>query len=181
MKCDWPIRAIRVVRGSSRFPFLAPWREQSLLHSEPAGAAGVCLLMGRCRTKAERSRLNAESALARALAPEEIRAGEFVAVLYVISEWPSFFWDGDSALRPHDELVRICSTPSGESQPLKVRAVCLPFVLAKTPAGVQQTLDVRRCRLARLDRRYARAAWRAVKRRSKGKRGGRRLLDLLDG
>ena len=118
--------------------------------------------------------------MARALAPEEIRRGDFVAVLYVISEWPSFFWSCDAALAPRDELVRICSTPHGESQPLKVRAVCLPFVLAKAPSGEQKTLDVRRCRLARLERRYARTAWKAAKRRAKGKHGARSLLELLE-
>lgn len=140
--------------------------------------SGVCLLMGRCRENAELDK--SESALARALAPEEIRRGDFVAVLYVISEWPSFFWPSDSALERRDELVRICSTPHGESQPLKVRAVCLPFVLAKTPTGAQKTLDVRRCRLARLENRYARTAWRAAKRRTRGKHASRSLLDLLD-
>jgi hypothetical protein len=135
--------------------------------------------MGRCREHAEVEQMKAGSALARALAPEEIRSGDFVAMLYVVSEWPSFFWCDDSTLHPRDEVVRICSTPHGESQPLKVRAVCLPFVLAKAPSGEQKTLDVRRCRLARLERRYARTAWKAAKRRTKGKRASRSLLDLL--
>jgi hypothetical protein len=104
--------------------------------------------------------------LARALAPEEIRRGDYVTALYVVSEWPSWFWCDDSP-HPREEVVRICTTPACEPTPMKVRAVCLPFVLVKLPCGERRTLDLRRCRLARLDRRYARNAWRAFRKRAK--------------
>jgi len=129
--------------------------------------------MGRCRNTSETKQSRAEESLAKALAPEEIRRGDFVAPLYVISEWPSWFWDDDDALHPREEPVRICSTPCGEAEPLKVRGVCLPFVLVKTPAGERRTLDVRKCRLARLDRNFAAAAWRAF--RKAAKRGQKKL------
>ena len=93
-----------------------------------------------------------ESSLAKTLAPEEIRRGDFVTPLYVVSEWPSWYWDDDDALHPRDELVRIRSTPCDEAAPLEVIGVCLPFVLVETPQRDGKTLDVRRVRLARLDR-----------------------------
>lgn len=102
-----------------------------------------------------------------ALAPEEIRRGDFVTPLFVVSEWPSWFWCDDDALHPRDELVRIRSTPSDEATPLEVTAVCLPFVLVETPQGEGKTLDIRRVRLARLDRRFARKSRRAFRRREK--------------
>lgn len=107
------------------------------------------------------------SSLAKALAPEEICRGDFVTPLYVVSEWPSWYWDDDDALHPRDELVRIRSTPCDEATPLEVIGVCLPFVLVETPEREGKTLDVRRVRLARLDRTFARKARRALRRREK--------------
>ena len=128
------------------------------------------------------------------LAPEDIRAGDYVAVLREIYELPSYWWSMDTcgrragghslasvlmrydcvvcvsmdtALDSRDELVRIRMVPTQENIPLKVKSVCLPFVLAKQPTGERRTLDLRRCRLARLDKRYAAAAWKAYKRRSR--------------
>lgn len=89
-----------------------------------------------------------------------------MAPLYVISEWPSWYWD-DDGMQSREEPVRICSTPAGEVEPLKVRRVCLPFVLVRGAAGVEGTLDVRKCRLARLERKFARDALRAVRNANK--------------
>ena len=129
---------------------------------------GHCLLrMGRCSNTSETATKRDASSLAKALAPEEIRRGDFVTPLYVVSEWPSWYWDDDDALHPRDELVRIRSVPCDEATPLEVIDVCLPFVLVDTPQGEGKTLDVRRVRLARLDRRFARQARQALRRREK--------------
>jgi hypothetical protein len=101
--------------------------------------------------------------LAKALAPEDIRRGDFVSLLNVTYELPSYFWDADATTLPRDEPVRIRFVPECGGVPLRVKSVCLPFVLVKTPQGERCTLDVRRCRLARLDRRYAADAWKAYK------------------
>jgi hypothetical protein len=106
------------------------------------------------------------STLAKALAPEEIRRGDFVEE---IVELPSCFWCADSALLPHDEPVRIRFVPSCGGIPLRVARVCLPFVLVKHPCGRICTLDIRR--VARLAKRYARRAWKEYK---KTKRSGDR-------
>jgi hypothetical protein len=101
--------------------------------------------------------------LAKALAPEEIRKGQFVTPLDDIAELPSFFWCADAALLPHDQLVRIRFCSSRAGVPLKVKRLCLPFVLVKPPRGKRFALDVRKCRLARLGSEYAQQAWRAYK------------------
>jgi hypothetical protein len=103
-------------------------------------------------------------ALAKPLAPEEIRVGDFVTPLHVFYDFPSFFWD-DSAIGRRDETVRICYIPETGGVPLKVKSICLPFLLAKHPRGEQQTLDVRRVRLARLDPTYAKTAWKLCKKK----------------
>lgn len=103
------------------------------------------------------------STLAKTLAPEEIRCGDFVTPLEEITEWPSFFWSADDSLVPREEPVRIRFAAPAGGVPFKVLSLCLPFVLVRHPRGERQTIDVRNCRLAKLDRVYAKAAWKACK------------------
>ncbi len=133
---------------------------------EPDGSGTCPLDMGRCSDTSDVAVAREATSLAKALAPEEIRRGDFVTPLFVVSECPSWYWD-DDALHPRDELIRIRSTPCDEATPLKVTAICLPFVLVETPQGEGKTLDVRRVRLARLDRTFARKTCRAFRRREK--------------
>lgn len=102
--------------------------------------------------------------LAKPLAPEEIRVGDFVTPLHVFYDFPSFYWDGCDVGR-RDETVRICCIPETGGVPLKVKSICLPFVLIKHASGELQTLDVRKVRLARLDPVYAKAAWKPRKKK----------------
>jgi hypothetical protein len=106
-------------------------------------------------TKKTSSADNVET-LASTVAPEDLRCGDFVAIRSEIVEWPSFLWCDSAVVQP-DELVRIRQIPAGSGMPLKVKAVCLPFVLARSPLGNVEILDVRRVDLARLDERYAKA------------------------
>lgn len=101
------------------------------------------------------------SAVARVLAPEDVRVGDFVAVLDVTCELPSFLWCADANVLPAHEPVRIRFLPYEGFQPYRVESVCIPFVLTALPAGGHSTLDVRCCRLARLDRRFGKAVWKA--------------------
>jgi hypothetical protein len=102
--------------------------------------------------------------LAKPLAPEEIRVGDFVTPLHMFYDFPSFFWN-DCAIGRRDETVRICTIPESGGVPLKVKSICLPFVLAKYASGERQTLDVRKVRLARLDPDFAKAAWKLCKKK----------------
>jgi len=101
--------------------------------------------------------------MAKFLAPEDVRAGDYVALLHVVHEIPSFWWcSGMGTIRP-DEPVRVPFMPKNAGVPFRVRSVCLPFILVKGPSGEMRSLDVRRYRLARLDRGHALAAWKAWK------------------
>ncbi|MEX0642749.1 MAG: hypothetical protein WD468_08620 [Pirellulales bacterium] len=103
------------------------------------------------------------STLSKPLAPEEVRKDEFVTLLHETAEVPSFFWCCDNTLLTPEEPVRIRFIASTCGIPLKVKSVCLPFVLVKHPTGVQRSLDLRKCRVARLTKRYATRAWKAYK------------------
>lgn len=89
--------------------------------------------------------------------------GDFVSLLHVFYDFPSFFWCCDDFSHKREETVRISYLPEAGGVPMKVKAVCLPFVLVKLPTGGKRTLDVRKVRLARLDREYAAAAWKMRK------------------
>ena len=111
------------------------------------------------------------SALAKPLAPEDVRVGDYVALLDYVVEFaasscgcqPHWQSGGESQLY-HVERLRYL-TPADRQVPLQVLAICLPLVLAKPPRGEVQTLDGRQVRPARLSRRYARTAWKATCRR----------------
>lgn len=119
--------------------------------------------MADSRDQLDQPQGGADGTLAKALAPEEIRTGDYVALLNVVYEVPSFFWCDDAALVPREQPVRIQFTPETGSVPLKVKSVCLPYVLVKHPDGRKFTLDVRRSKLARLGAGFAKIAWKAIK------------------
>jgi hypothetical protein len=92
--------------------------------------------------------------LAARVSGEDLACGDYVGVLSQIVEFPSFFWDSCTSANP-GELVRMQVIPHDAGTPLKVLAICLPFIYVKSPQGVLQTLDTRKSQLARLDRRCA--------------------------
>jgi hypothetical protein len=102
-------------------------------------------------------------AVAKTLAPEEIRAGDFVAILRVTTQWPSFFWCGGEAPQPVESAIRIPWILNDGGVPLRVVSVCLPFVLAKPPTGPSIILDVRVCQFGKLGVPFAIAARKALK------------------
>ncbi|HVP72676.1 MAG TPA: hypothetical protein VMS30_02995 [Phycisphaerales bacterium] len=127
--------------------------------------------------------------LARAIAPEDICEGDFLAVLAEVDEFLPIgvLFDCSAFHQPKWlEPVRVRFLPCGESVPLKVEAVCLPFVLVKAPlpaafrmfgyvspaapSTVLRTLDVRRYRLARLTPEYGKRVYKLLKDRGEKKR-----------
>lgn len=97
--------------------------------------------------------------VAASVAPEDIKLGDFVAVLNEIEEFPSFLWsDAPNA----EELVRIRLIPAGSGKPLKVKAICLPFLFVRHPSGPYETLDIRRSQLVRLASTYAKPVWKKL-------------------
>ncbi len=106
---------------------------------------------------------NTQSNLAKALAPEDIAVGDFVAVLYSSREFPKTKWDST----PSGETVRVTYIPGDGGLPQKVQAICLPFVLVQDPTGSLKSIDVRVSQIARLELVYAKTAWKAHKARFK--------------
>ena len=105
-----------------------------------------------------------ETFLAKCVAAEDIECGDIVAVLDEIAEFASFMWMCDPHVLPPHELVRVMYRSSDNGRPLKVKAICLPFVFVKPPRGKHQTLDVRQCRLVRLNPIYGKKVWKKLKR-----------------
>jgi hypothetical protein len=114
--------------------------------------------------------------LAKTLAGEDLRQGDVVAILDVIQEYPSFLWCDDPHVLPPHEPVYVRCRGQHTGKPLKVKAICLPYILVKTPKGRHKTLDLRQCRLVRLGDGYARTAWKRFRKAGKKdrKQGGPR-------
>jgi len=104
---------------------------------------------------------NDTSALAANVAPEDLHRGDYVAILSEIIELPTFFWH-DSLPYGREELVRLRRMPTRDRLPMKVKAVCLPFVFVKLPSGQFETIDVRLASLVRLEKRYAKTVWKKL-------------------
>ena len=119
------------------------------------------------------SQVNPESELARSLAAEDIRRGDVVAVLDVVYEFPSFLWNGESQILAPEEPVRVRLRSRHTGRPLRVEAICLPYVLVEMPSGRRRAVDVRQCRLVRLGDGYARKAWKRFAKLAKRKAAGR--------
>lgn len=116
-----------------------------------------------------------EPSAAATVAGEDLACGDYIALLNETIDFPSFLWDACGAsLSPH-ELVRLKLIPETAGHPLRVIAVCLPFVYAKRPGGDTVTIDMRRTQLVRLHRKSAKAVWREL--RSKAKPGGSTRID----
>ena len=88
------------------------------------------------------------------LAPEDIAPGLFIAVTAIVHEvvppWLIGAVPGDPA-----PVFRIPCIGCADGDPLRVLAVCIPFVMAEDAKGNVQTLDTRQHTLARLDEMYA--------------------------
>jgi hypothetical protein len=108
----------------------------------------------------ELSRL--EPKVAATIAGEDLACGDYVALLNEMVDCPSFLWNAsDTRLSPH-ELVRLKVIPATAGHPLRVIAICLPFVYAKAPGGEVVTVDTRRTQLVKLHRKSAKAVWKEL-------------------
>ena len=101
------------------------------------------------------------SSLAANVAPEDLHRGDYIAILSEIVELPTFFWC-DSSAYERDELVRLRRLPTRDRVPMKIKAICLPFIFVKLPHGQFQTIDVRLASLVRLDKAYGKTVWKKL-------------------
>lgn len=102
------------------------------------------------------------STIAAMVAPEDLRRGDFVAILSEVVELPSFLWT-ETLSCERDALVRIRYLPTDDRTPLKVKAICLPFVFVKQSSGQFKTLDIRLASLVRLEKGYAKGVWKSLR------------------
>ena len=95
------------------------------------------------------------------IAPEDIRRGDYIAILRQVCEYVPMFAEG----KPEDGDLprRILMLPKQGGLPLRVVEVCLPFVLVEQVDGTHATLDARRSRFARLTEEYARLAIKRIR------------------
>jgi hypothetical protein len=105
---------------------------------------------------------NQSTTTAASVAPEDLKCGDFVAVLSEVIEVPSYLWM-NLVTTERETLFRMRCIPSGTGLPLKVKAICLPFVFVKPPTGQFETIDIRRVQLVRLDESYGRKVWRSLR------------------
>jgi hypothetical protein len=103
--------------------------------------------------------MNSEMETARAVAPEDIRPGEYVTALQEVCEMPSWLWGSENR---DSQLVRFTHLPHGNSEPAHVVEVCLPFVLVKTARGKRRVIDVRKYRLARVPEAFGRRVFEEI-------------------
>jgi hypothetical protein len=107
--------------------------------------------------------MSKELQLARRLAPEDINAGDFIAITAVVHE-VYLCSRLDREYGPYEPL-RLTCTECSDGSPLRVVAVCLPFVLIADGSGQRRALDARRHQFVRLSEDFAR---KALKKRKAG-------------
>jgi len=111
--------------------------------------------------------IDVSTTVAATVAGEDIHCGDYVALLNIICEVPSYLWDSCQAMLSAQEVVRLRLIPSDAGVPLKVFAVCLPFIYVKDTKGDLQTLDLRRQQIVRLNQDCAKEVWDELKGRRK--------------
>lgn len=101
----------------------------------------------------------------RPLAPEDLEAGQFVAVLQRFKEfiWPCAAFDVSGAVR----TIRYRELPEETDTPLKIVEVCLPFVLVRKPDGSHLSIDTRQVQLTRVSDRFGRKCFKRLRRKEK--------------
>jgi hypothetical protein len=116
-----------------------------------------------------KSRASSCTTVAARIAGEDSQRGDYITVLNETFEIPSFLWYCTSSTLPPDEPERSRYMSREAGQPLKVIAVCLPFVYAKRPTGNLYTFDTRRHQLVRLAPECGRSVWKAMRKLLKSK------------
>ena len=106
----------------------------------------------------------------KTLAPEDVQVGEYVAVTSETVEFPAHLLD--CGFQSQSEPVRMRFLPyRNVGDPLKVLAVCLPFVVVKKVEQKSATkLDLRQCALARLGKDYVKAVRKSKRTKVKTKK-----------
>ena len=106
----------------------------------------------------------AELKVARTLPSEDISVGDDVAISEIAYQYPSFLWpDADTTMLPPHQKVRITFQPFEDYLPMKVKSICLPFVLCEMHNDKHQVLDIRQIQLVKLDPAFAKEVRKSLK------------------
>ena len=103
----------------------------------------------------------------RRLGPEDLQRGQYVTVMQRTGQSLNYHLFCESPEHPSVTVERYAYLPKQAGQPLKVLALCIPFVLVKTARGKCHMLDLRRVDLALLSDDFGRAAFKALKSKKK--------------
>lgn len=113
----------------------------------------------------------------RIRSPEDILVGDFVAITHTRYQLLPDNLDvvqGGAEVEP----IYLTAMPSESGTPLKVVALCLPFLMTEDASGMRIVVDTRREVLIKVSTAYAKAAKRADKNKKgqdkKRKRKGKR-------
>jgi hypothetical protein len=107
------------------------------------------------------TRLNADAGMARAVAPEDLQAGDYIYVLGELLEMMPCIFDREHWRHP--ETLKLMVLPYSDKEPMKVIDVCLPVLLVKDKSGKCETLDTRLFRFARLPDRFGRKVFKRLR------------------
>ena len=113
-----------------------------------------------------------QPSMARPLAPEDVRPGDYVCVFQVVDEHLPFWCLFDSNSWKDPQPVRLRWLPADGDTPLRVIETCVPFLLVEQVDGTHRTLDLRRHRLARVSERFGRRAFKRLRRRTEKRSAG---------
>ena len=102
-----------------------------------------------------------DAGMARAVAPEDLRAGDYIYVLGELLEVMPCLLDREQW--QHPETVKLMVLPYSGKEPMKVVEVCLPVLLVKDKSGKCETLDARLFRFARLPDRFGRKVFKRLR------------------
>src|SRR5262245_52455329 len=103
-----------------------------------------------------------DAGMARAVAAEDLCAGDYIYVLGELLEVLPCLLDREAWSTP--ETVKLMVLPYSGREPLKIIEVCLPVLLVKDKCGKCETLDARRYRFARLPDRFGRKVFKRLRR-----------------
>lgn len=112
--------------------------------------------------------MDTKNQTSRFVGPEDLREGDYVTITDVTCELVPLLCD--ESWRTRAEAIKVRLTPGCAGWPQKVVTICLPFVLVKDPRGVHGTIDLRRCRIARLTRDYRKEAFKRFRRDAETRR-----------
>lgn len=117
-----------------------------------------------------------DNGFAKRLHPEDISVGDAILVSETQYEIPSFLWCGaDTFALPPESPVRISLKACPNQAPLKVKAICLPYILCRDSKRRARLLDVRQVQLMKLARSFSDSFRKALKEeRKKSKKVRRR-------